>query len=161
VQSGVNSLLNGDGSNTARAIDNLNGVQGTSSAVTALTNSAGQTVAYLANNPNAQYIQAGVGTLPNVGRNTLAGRPIDNIDLTLAKRISFAERYRLEFQAQFLNLFNHPQFVPGNLNDVFLNVYNAPSYRTMLLTGNSAFNNPEAVLASNARAIQLVLKLKF
>jgi hypothetical protein len=31
----------------------------------------------------------------------------------------------------------------------------------MLLTGNPAFNNPEAVLNSNARNIQLALKFKF
>jgi hypothetical protein len=161
VQSGINALLNGDGQNVDRAIDNTSGVPNTSSAVTALTNSAGQTVAYLANNPKAQYIQAGLGAYPNVGRNTLPGRPIDSIDMTLAKRVSFRERYRVEFLAQFLNLFNHPQFVPDSINNVFNNTYYTPSYRTMLLTGNPAFNNPEAVLASNARTIQLALKLKF
>jgi hypothetical protein len=161
VQSGTAGLLNGDGANVDRAIDNPTGVPGTSSAVTALTNSAGQTVAYLATNPKAQYIQTGVGAYPNVGRNTLAGRPIDNIDMTLVKRVTFHERYRLEFLAQFSNFFNHPQFVPDSINNVLNNTFNDPSYRTMLLTGNPAFNNPEAVLASNARNIQLALKLKF
>jgi hypothetical protein len=159
VQSGVDSNLNGD--SLDRSIDNPGGVANTSSAVTALKNSGGQTVAYVANNPNAQYIQAGVGALPNVGRNTLSGRPTDDVDLTVAKRVSFHERYKLEFQAQFLNFFNHPQFIAGRLNDVFLDNYSSPSYRTMLLTGNSSFNNPEAVLNSNARSIQLVLKFKF
>ncbi len=161
VQSDTAGLLNGDGANVDRAIDNVKGIPGTSSAVTALTNSAGNTVAYLANNPNAQYIQAGVGAYPNVGRNTLPGRPIDNIDMTVAKRVTFHERYRVEFLAQFFNFFNHPQFVPDAINNVYNFVYNAPSYRTMLITGNPAFNNPEAVLNSNARTIQLVLKFKF
>jgi hypothetical protein len=161
VQSGTAGLLNGDGANVDRSIDNPSGVPNTSTAVTALKNSAGQTVAYLANNPNAQYIQAGVGAYPNVGRNTLAGRRIDSIDMTLAKRVTFHERYRVEFLAQFFNLLNHPQFVPDSINNVFNNTYNVPSYRTMLLTGNPAFNNPEAVLSSNPRTIQLVLKLKF
>jgi hypothetical protein len=161
VQSGTAGLLNGDGANVDRAIDNPSGVPNTSTAVTALKNSAGQTVAYLANNPNAQYIQAGVGAYPNVGRNTLPGRRIDSIDMTLAKRVAFRERYQVEFLAQFFNLLNHPQFVPDSINNVFNNTYNVPSYRTMLLTGNPAFNNPEAVLGSNPRTIQLVLKLKF
>jgi hypothetical protein len=161
VQSGTAGLLNGDGANVDRAIDNPSGVPNTSTAVTALKNSAGQTVAYLANNPNAQYIQAGVGAYPNVGRNTLAGRRIDSIDMTLAKRVAIHERYQVEFLAQFFNLLNHPQFVPDSINNVFNNTYNVPSYRTMLLTGNPAFNNPEAVLSSNPRTIQLVLKFKF
>jgi hypothetical protein len=118
-------------------------------------------VAYLANNPKAQYIQAGLGAYPNVGRNTLPGRPIDDIDMTLAKRVTFHERYRVEFLAQFFNVFNHAQFVPDSIDNVFNNNFFSPSYRTMLLTGNSAFNNPEAVLSSNPRTIQLALKLKF
>jgi hypothetical protein len=161
VQSGIDATLNGDGQNTDRAIDNTAGVPNTSSTVTALTNSAGQTVAYLANNPKAQYIQAGLGAYPNVGRNTLPGRPIDDIDMTLAKRVTFHERYRVEFLAQFFNVFNHAQFVPDSIDNVFNNNFFSPSYRTMLLTGNSAFNNPEAVLSSNPRTIQLALKLKF
>ena len=160
VQSGIDSNLNGD-SASDRAVDNPAGVPGTSTGVTALKNSAGATVAYLANNPNAQYIQAGAGVLPNVARNTLAGRPIDDIDMTIVKRFSFHERYKLEFQGQFLNFFNHPQFIAGRLNDVFLDNFSLASYRTMLLTGSSNFNNPESVLNSNARSIQLALKLKF
>jgi hypothetical protein len=160
VQSGLDSNLNGD---TApdRAIDNPKGVPNTSTTVSPLKNSAGQTVAYVANNPNAQYIQAGSGAMPNIGRNTLAGRPIDDIDITFVKRLSFGERYKLELQGQFYNLLNHPQFIAGRLNDVYLDNFSDASYRTMLLTGNNNFNNPEAVLNSNARSIQLALKLFF
>ena len=160
VQSGVDSNLNGD---TApdRAIDNPKGVPNTSSTVSPLKNSAGQTVAYVANNPNAQYIQAGIGAMPNVGRNTLAGRPIDDIDVTFVKRLSFGERYKLEFQGQFFNFLNHPQFIAGRLNDVYLDNFSDASYRTMLLTGNANFNNPTAVLNSNARSIQVAMKLFF
>ena len=55
VESQVDSNLNGD-SATDRVIVNPAGVAGTGSGVTALTNSSGQTVAYLATNPKAQYI---------------------------------------------------------------------------------------------------------
>ncbi len=40
--------------------------------MTPLLNTAGDTVGYLANNPNAQYIVAGAGALATSGRNTLA-----------------------------------------------------------------------------------------
>src|SRR5207248_3306766 len=60
VQSGVDSNLNGDAA-ADRAIFNANGTAGVGSDVTALKNSGGATVAYLADNPNAQYIVAGPG----------------------------------------------------------------------------------------------------
>ena len=107
VQSAVDSNLNGD-SFADRSIINPAGVDGTGSSVTPLTNSAGDTVAYLATNPNARYIKAGVGSFPNGGRNTLPGRPIDNIDLSLYKNFNLTERFRLQFGAHFFNLFNHP-----------------------------------------------------
>jgi hypothetical protein len=128
-----------------------------------LTNSGGQVVAYLAQNPNARYIQAGVGAYPNAGRNTLAGRPIDDVDLNLLKNFTVRERTKIQFSAQFFNLFNHPQFVPGFINRVDNpgvpntggNVFN---YQT---PGNAIFNNPEAVFSSNPRNIQLALKILF
>ena len=57
VQSNVDSNLNGDWAGD-RSILNPSGVKGTGSGVTALTNSRGQTVAYVADNQNAQYIVA-------------------------------------------------------------------------------------------------------
>jgi hypothetical protein len=58
VQSGTDSNLNGD-SAPDRAIFNPAGVKGMGSDVTPLFNSSGYAVAYLAKNPNAQYIVAG------------------------------------------------------------------------------------------------------
>ncbi len=159
VQSGIDSNLNGDA--VDRTVINPAGIPGTGSTVSPLLNSKGDTVGYLANTPTAQYIQAAKGVYPNAGRNTLPGRPTDNIDLTMVKRFSFGERYKLEFQAQFLNFLNHPQFIAGRLNDVFLDSYNNPNYQTLLKPGNVNFNQPENVFSSNPRNIQLALKLKF
>ena len=159
VQSGIDSNLNGDA--VDRTVINVAGVPGTGSTVSPLSNSNGDTVAYIANTPTAQYIQAAKGVYPTSGRNTLLGRPIDNLDLTLVKRFSFGERFRLEFQAQFLNALNHPQFIAGRLNDVFLDDFNNPSYQTLLKPGNVNFNQPENVFSSNPRSVQLALKLKF
>lgn len=51
--SGTDANLNGDAA-PDRTIRNPNGVRGTGSGVTALTNTAGQIVGYVANNPNAE-----------------------------------------------------------------------------------------------------------
>ncbi len=159
VQSGLDSNLNGDA--VDRTVVNPNGIPGTGSTASPLLNSAGQTVAYLADNPSAQYILAPKGVMPTSGRNTLPSRPINNIDVTFVKRLTFAERYKLEFQAQFLNALNHAQFVSGRLNDVFLDSFNDPSYQTILKPGNVNFNQPEKVFSSNPRTIQLALKFRF
>jgi len=60
----------------------------------------------------ARYIVAGPGAYANGGRNTLAGRPIDNLDLNILKDIRTGERFRAQLSAQFFNALNHPQFVP-------------------------------------------------
>jgi hypothetical protein len=162
VQSGLDSNLNQDSAGD-RTIVNSTGVPGTGSGVSALKNSAGQTVAYLDNNPNAQYIVAGAGAYANAGRNTLSLRPIDNVDLSLYKNFNIRERWRLQFGAQFLNFLNHPQFVPGFTdrvdNPTVLN--NGAVDRNFLTPGNPLFNNPEAVFSSSPRNIQVSAKLFF
>jgi hypothetical protein len=146
-----------------RTIVNPAGVAGTGSDVTPLTNSAGATVAYLAVNPNARYIVAGPGAYANGGRNTLAGRPINNVDLNILKDIHASEKVRMQLSAQFFNLFNHPQFVPAFLNRVDnpLIPNNSPAIFNYLTPGSATFNNPEAVYGSNPRGIHLALKLLF
>ena len=163
VQSQTDSNLNGD-SWPDRTVINPAGQDGVGSGVKALKNSSGDTVAYLAINPNARYIVAGKGAYANGGRNTLSGRPTDNFDLSVFKKFSITERWRLQLGAQFLNFFNHPQFIPGSTNRVDNNqpAYNSgPATRNYLTPGNAIFNQAEAVYSSNPRNIVLGLKLVF
>ena len=157
--SGADSNLNGDQPYVDRTIVNPSGQKGTGSAVTALQNSAGATVAYLASNPNAQYITAGAGALATSSRNTLAIRPIDNLDATALKRISFKERYAVEFQAQAFNVLNHAQYLPGTIDNI-----NSPTYTAQINyqePSNPNFNQPQHFFAANARTMQLALKFSF
>jgi hypothetical protein len=160
VQSSTDSNLNGDSAGD-RTIINTSGVAGTSSNVTALKNSAGATVAYLAVNPNARYIKAAAGALTNAGRNTLPTRRIDNVDLSLIKRFSYHERFKLELQAQMLNAFNHPQFIPGSVNQVTSIGTTGSGVLNFVTAGNKSFNNPEAAFSSNARVVQVAAKIVF
>jgi hypothetical protein len=155
-----NRDVNGNGDTAGdRAIFNSSGTPGTSSDVAVLRNTAGAVVAYLANNASAQYIRAGQFARTNLGRNTLPARHINNLDLTALKRFSIRESVKMEFSAQALNVLNHPQFVPGSLNDIASIGYTGS--RAFLTPGSPAFNNPEEVFASNARALQLALKFIF
>ena len=189
VQATRDANLNGDPAGD-RAIFNPSGVPGTGTDVTPLCRSslpAGQTcgvststfdstpfiVAYQANNPKAQYIRTGLGAFSNLGRNTLAGRPTNNLDLSVTKAVSVSERYRFEVGAQAGNLFNHPQYLPTDptlagqgigVNDV------APqgafttagaSYQSLVTPGKTNFNQPNLVFPSNSRTLGLVAKFVF
>jgi hypothetical protein len=157
-QSGVDSNLNGD-SAPDRTIINPNGVPGTGTAVTPLLNGAGDTVGYVANNPNAQYIQAGKGALATAGRNTLATPRTNNWDMAVVKRFNTSERTNLEFTAQAFNIFNHSQFIPGSVNTV--NSIGYTGITGFVRVNSGAFNDPTQAFANNARVMQLVMKFNF
>jgi hypothetical protein len=160
VQSGVDNNLNGDSAGD-RVFVNPSGTPGTGSGTTALLNSAGQTVAYLATNPNAQYIVAGKGTIPNGGRNTGHLNPTDDIDLTVAKRFNLTERTKFEFSARFFNILNHPQFVAGNISDVAPIGFTGTSEHNFTIPTNGLFGLPNEVFSSNPRAMTLAAKFVF
>jgi hypothetical protein len=157
-QSATDSNLNGDSAGD-RVVLNPNGVAGTSSDVTALTNSAGATVAYRVNNPNAQFIRARAGIYANSGRNILPTRPINNIDFNMSKTVAIRERVKFEFRADFFNLLNHAQFTPGSVNTV--NATSRSGVTNYLTPGNALFGQFDQVYSSNPRNIQLGAKLTF
>ena len=158
VQSGLDSNRNLDGA-TDRVVVNPDGTDRIGSDVTALTNSDGGVVGYLADNPNARYVKAGAGVHPNGGRNTLPLRGINNFDVSVSKRISVGEFKAVEFRAAFYNALNHPQFTPGSLNSVRAVASNIT--RNNLIPGHALFDRPDQVYDSHAREIHLVLRFVF
>jgi hypothetical protein len=183
--SGQDANLNNDAAGD-RTIFNSNGRANSVSAVRALFTSAasplgaGQVVGYVAVDPNAQFIQAGRGTLATAGRNTHRLPGIQNFDFGVFKSFSFSETMKIQFRVDFFNLFNHAQFTPGSVNSVnpvqtqgqsAVNV-NQVSFTSGLqrdpqnpLRGigvnNPDFNRPEQNLSSNPRIIQLALRFNF
>lgn len=158
VRSGVDSNLNFDNVGD-RAILNLNGVRGTSSAVRAI-NAAGQfvsmgnnaTVAYVAVNPNAEYIQAGVGARSTAGRNTLRTLGFNRTDANFVKSFNLGEGGKgFQFGAEINNLFN--QRNPGIAGV-------GPLTAAFATTGNAAFNN-YGIGNYPGRAVQLRAKIVF
>jgi hypothetical protein len=171
VRSGNDANLNGDNAGD-RAILNPNGIEGVGSGVTPLCrisactfdedgNVIGTVVGYLANNPNARYIQTGSGAQSNIGRNSFLLPPINNFDFSIFKNFHVGESKYIQIRADFFNAFNHPQYVPGSVNSV------DPVGTTGLTTLNQVtpltpdFLNPSAVLSSNPRVIQLAARFTF
>jgi hypothetical protein len=177
VLSDINSNLNGDSTAIDRVIVNPNGVRGTATTVKpqfasnlanlcpTLTNPTATTcdanlVGYVAVNPNAYYIQAGRGTLPNSARNTLPSRPINNWDLSLLKRLTLKEHYSFEFGAGAYNVFNHAQYTPGTVNNIN-QTSNTQTYINYQKVDNAFFGQPGKVFLNNARTMQLFGKFNF
>jgi hypothetical protein len=182
----VNSNLNGDAGTISRTIYRSGAPSGSNSTVYPVfnTNSPAATgaclsdmssdglsdaantdcapiiVGYVQATANARYVTAGPGTLPTAERNTLAGRPINNITMAAGKRISFTERYAFEFQAQAFNLLNHAQYVPGAIDGIggTSTFGEATNY---LQPGSPIFNEPQKLWGNHARSLQLAAKFSF
>jgi hypothetical protein len=160
VRSGTDSNQNTDNA-ADRALVNPAGVDGRSSLASALKNSAGRVVGYLAADPTARYIQAGAGVYPNGGRNTLRLPGINNFDLGVGKKVRVSERAVVQFRAEAYNAFNHSQFVPGFANSANLRARVTGAANGLLTTGNALFNRPDLAFESNSRAMQLVARFEF
>ncbi|HEY2961200.1 MAG TPA: hypothetical protein VGJ37_02220 [Pyrinomonadaceae bacterium] len=173
VLSGLDSNLNGDPA-PDRSIINPAGVADTSSLVTPLLRSctsfnddgscaisdAERIVGYVATNPNAQYIQAGLGALSNAGRNTLQLPAIQNLDFSLFKNFGIGEgSKKIQLRADFYNAFNHPQYVPGSVNGV--EPITTTGVSQVNTVGQTDFDVASHVFTSHPRVIQLDLRFDF
>jgi hypothetical protein len=98
-------------------------------------------------NPNA-FILPVAGTYGNAGRGILTGPGLANLDLSLFKNVTLAERLRLQIRAEFFNALNHANFGTPNAI-VFSN--GATSSTVGLIT----------TTATTSRQIQFGMKLTF
>ncbi len=103
--------------------------------------------------PSAFALQ-GAGFLGNLGRNTLVGPRVFDLNIALAKTTRVKENINLEFRVEAFNLFNHPNFgLPGQF----------------LFTGvdqnGNGIPNPNAgritSTVSSARQLQFAFKVRF
>ncbi len=111
-------------------------------------------------NGDSQPANDRVGLL---GRNTLRGDNLSNIDLRLSRILRLSERIHVELIAEFFNIFN-----TLNITDLdtvygaadFLPGQPVPqSYTDRIVAPNPTFATPRAV--SNPRQIQLAVRIRF
>jgi hypothetical protein len=98
-------------------------------------------------NPNAFVVPAN-GTYGNVGRDTFIGPGLTELDLALLKDTAINERVRMEFRAEFFNLFNSANFNIPNLI-TYTSPSGPPSSSAGVITST----------ATTSRQIQFGLKL--
>jgi hypothetical protein len=92
------------------------------------------------------------GTLGNLGRNTLIGPSVFNVDISLQREFSLGNNRRLQFRAEFFNLPNHPNF-------------RTPTGSSMVIfTGSGRFNRTGVRYtgtATTSRQTQFALRFSF
>ena len=180
--SGVDSNGNGDAAGD-RTILNPAGIDRTGSTVNFVCNAGpggttsivtdpttcgtgndGNIVGYVAANPNARYVQAGVGARANVGRDTISTPGLNIWNMSLLKTIRFTERLSLQFRAATFNTFNHPNpsiGLPTNNGTIDQN-QNANPLSTaypFVTAGNLFLNN--TIFNGGSRRMELGLKVLF
>jgi hypothetical protein len=170
VQSGTDSNGNFDAAGD-RAILNPSGTPRTGSATTRVCRDAtsgatsvlatcpdARTVGYVANNPNARYLQAQLGSLTNVGRNTEDSAAINVWNMGFVRNVTFRERVKLQFRADMYNIWNQKNYVlaPPSIFGVFANALST-SYAALTTTNFLK----DTQFDSGSRAIQFGLKVTF
>ena len=88
-------------------------------------------------------------------------RPIDDFDASFVKRFVIHDTVNLEFLADGYNVFNHPQFTPGQLNNIGFSPFVGASIMNLLTPGSPAFGNAAEAFGINPRTLQLALRLMF
>jgi hypothetical protein len=172
-QSGLDSNLNGDSAGD-RVVINPLGSKSIGSGTTAVYDPAraglctapatkcnANLVGYQANNPNAYYVLASSGAYATAGRSMLPTPAINNLDLTALKRVTFHDRYSVEFQAIAYNALNHAQYTTGSADGVFGVSTVGSAYQKYAIPSSSSFLTPKNVFGSNARNMTLVAKFTF
>jgi len=178
--SGVDSNANGDSAGD-RTIINPAGVGLTGSTVNFVCNAGagGATsivtdpstcgsgddsniIGYVAANPTARFIQAGVGAKANAGRDTVSTPGLNIWNMSLLKNTKLSERFSLQFRAETYDTFNHRNSsigLPTN-NGTIDQVTNANPLSAgyiFVTSGNLFLNNHQ--FNGGSRTMQLGLRL--
>jgi Carboxypeptidase regulatory-like domain len=98
-------------------------------------------------NPDA-FVVPPNGTYGNVGRNTLTGPGLEELDLSILKDTPITEKVKVEFRAEFFNVLNRTNFNTPNLID-YTQATGTPATTAGVITSTS----------TTARQIQFGLKL--
>jgi hypothetical protein len=103
-----------------------------------------------------------LGQFGNMGRNMFQDTGFRNFDFSVGKNFHFGEVKRLQFRAEFFNIFNHPNFANpyGGQNGFGLNDPSVQPFGCGCATPDVAAANP-AVGSGGPRSIQLSAKFLF
>jgi hypothetical protein len=99
------------------------------------------------------FILPPVGLLGDLGRNTLIGPNFADLDTSLAKSTRIAERFNVQFRAEFFNVMNRPNFA-APASGLFVQGPNGTGLANPTAGQITSTTNP-------GRQVQLALKVLF
>ena len=112
-------------------------------------------------NPGA-FQPAGSAVQGNLGRNSLSGFGLSQIDLSVRREFFFGETRSLQFRVEAFNALNHPYFAdPGKYLISPLFGQSTSMLNLMLGTGTPASGLAPIFQAGGARSLQLALRFRF
>ena len=120
-------------------------------------------VGYVAENPQARFVQAQFGALATAGRNTVTTPGINVWNMSIYKNTKLSERFSLQFRAEAYNTFNHRNFSIGlPTNNGSLDQANNPNpfAASYVNVDDSNFLNQHQ-FNGGSRTMQLGLRLQF
>jgi len=100
-------------------------------------------------NPSA-FLTPAAGTLGNVGRDSLEGPGLTELDLSASKNTRITERVGLQLRAEFFNVLNHTNFLTPN-----------PVVYTSAISGISPTAGVISTTSTTSRQIQFGAKVQF
>jgi hypothetical protein len=111
---------------------------------------------------NSVMIPPALGTFGTMDRNIFPDSGFRNVDFSVGKNWHFGEQFRIQFRAEFFNIFNHPNFANpyGGQNGFGFNDPSVGGFGCGCATPDVAAANP-AVGSGGPRSVQLGLKLIF
>lgn len=116
-------------------------------------------IAFLAADPNAQFVTGGPGTFSTLRRVT---RLTDtrNIEVALVKRFSILDKAKIEVRGDAYNVINRRNMTGLPVSTLGPGLGFAPSSNFVLLN-NPQFGDIRETLSSNPRTVQLALRVIF
>ena len=97
------------------------------------------------------YALADLYTFGNAARNSIEGPGLNEFDMSFIKNFGLGEQRRVQFRAEFFNIFNHPNFDPPN------------GVATTVITGTGTPAPGAGIInsAKDSRQVQFGLKIYY
>ena len=117
----------------------------------------------MAANPTARFIQAGVGTIANAGRDTVNSPGLNIWNMSLFKTVKFTENKTLQFRFQTFDTFNHQNYsigLPSNNGTLDQNTNTNPLNTSYIFVDSPQFLN-KFIFNGGSRTIELGLRLSW
>jgi hypothetical protein len=102
------------------------------------------------------------GRQGSLGRNSLRGFPLSQLDLAVRRQFALSERTRLQLRAEFFNVFNHPNF-GDPVGDLGSRLFGLSTQTLARSLGTGGVNGGLSPLyqVGGPRSVQLALRLSF